>query len=167
MKPDTLATAAAKDGELHHFDAELTFEEASVDEGIYIKISEENQTLLGAVGLLNKTYRLLLAERCWFNKFRVGRTVIVLEQSEANPCVVFRKFDDGRVEMVVVMQVDDILAHAKDQATMERFTAELGRKFQVKSMVETFGVEKTTRTTASSGVSTLSKADEPQTPKEK
>ena len=39
---------------------------------------------------------------------------------------VFRKFDDGDVEMVVFMRVGDILADA--QATMERFTAELGEK---------------------------------------
>ena len=53
------------------------------------------------------------------------------------------------------MHVDDILAHA--QATMERFAAELGGKFKVKSMVEKFGVEKASRAPDSSGVATLSK----------
>ena len=66
----------------------------------------------------------------------------------------FRKFDDGEVGMVVLMHVDDTLSHA--QATMERFAAELGEKFKEKSMVEKFGVEKTGRTPASSGVSTRS-----------
>ena len=42
----------------------------------------------------------------------------------------FRNFDDGEVEMVVVVHVDDILAQA--QATMERFTAEFGGKFKLK-----------------------------------
>ena len=65
----------------------------------------------------------------------------------------FRKFDDGEVDMVVFMHVDDILAHA--QATMERFAAELGVKFRVKSMVE-IGVENRSNTPASPGVSTLS-----------
>ena len=51
------------------------------------------------------------------------------------------------------MHVDDILAHA--QATVERFTSELGETLKVKSMVEKFGVEKTRWTPASSGVSTL------------
>ncbi|CAN0478467.1 unnamed protein product [Ascophyllum nodosum] len=36
--------------------------------------------------------------------------------------------------MVVVVYVDDILAHAKDQATMDRFAAELGQKFKLKDM---------------------------------
>ena len=36
--------------------------------------------------------------------------------------------------MVVVVHVGDILAHANDQATIERFTAELGRKFELKDM---------------------------------
>ena len=36
--------------------------------------------------------------------------------------------------MVVVVHLDDILAHAKDQATMNIFAAELGRKFKLKDM---------------------------------
>ena len=46
----------------------------------------------------------------------------------------FRKVVDGEAEMVVVVHVDDILAHAKDQATMDRFAAELGQKFKLKDM---------------------------------
>ena len=81
VNPDTLATAPAKDKELHHYDGEQAFLEASVDEGIYIKISKENQKLPRAVGLLNKIYGLVLAERCWFNKFGDGRTTEVAEGS--------------------------------------------------------------------------------------
>ena len=76
-----------------------------------------------------------------------------IQQSEADRRV-FRKFDDGEVEMVVLVHTDDILAHA--QATMEMFAAGFGETFKVKSMVKTFDVEKTSRTLASSGVSTLS-----------
>ena len=36
--------------------------------------------------------------------------------------------------MVVVVHVDDILARAKCQVPMERFAAELGRKFKLKDM---------------------------------
>ena len=46
----------------------------------------------------------------------------------------FRKVVDGEAEMRVVVHVDDILAHAKDQATMDRFAAELGQKFELKDM---------------------------------
>ena len=63
--------------------------------------------------LLNKIYGLIQTERCWFNKFRYDRTVIGFEQSDLDPCV-FRKFDDGEVEMVVIVDADDILPHAKD-----------------------------------------------------
>ena len=38
-----------------------------------------------------------------------------------------RKFDDGEVEMVVLVHVDDIIVLA--QATMKRFAAELGGEF--------------------------------------
>ena len=46
----------------------------------------------------------------------------------------FRKVVDGEAEMVAVVHVDDILAHAKDQATMDRFAAELGQKFKLKNI---------------------------------
>ena len=105
---------------------------------------------------------------------------------------------DGEMEIVVVVHVNDILAHAKDQATIERFDAELGRKCKlkdmvdakyymgchitrdrkareskldqhlcVKSMVGTFGINTVCRIPASSGVTTLSEANEPYTPEEK
>ena len=35
---------------------------------------------------------------------------------------------------MVVVHVDDTLAHAKDQATMDRFAAELGQKFKMDDM---------------------------------
>ena len=46
----------------------------------------------------------------------------------------FRKVVDGEAEMVVVVHVDDILAHAEDQATMDIFAAELGQKFKLNDM---------------------------------
>ena len=63
--------------------------------------------------------------------------------------------------VVMVVHKGDILAHAKDQATMERFAAGLGVKFKVKSMVETFSLEKASRTSVHSGVPT-----QPQTSEE-
>ena len=83
------------------------------------------------MGRLNKAiYGLVQAGRCWNNKF-CDMTAIGFEQAKADPCV-FRKVVDGAAEMVVVVHVDDILAHAKDQATMDRFAAELGQKFKLK-----------------------------------
>ena len=71
-------------------------------------------------GLLNKIYGLVQTVRCLFNIFCDDK----FEQSEADRRV-FYKFDDAEVEMVAFMHVDDILAHA--QATIERFTVELGK----------------------------------------
>ena len=190
--------AAAKDGELRHFDAEQAFLKANIDEEIYIEIPEEIQKFPRAVGRLNKAiYGLVQAGRCWNNKVCDDMTTIGFEQAKANPCV-FRKVVDGEAEMVVVVHVDDILAHAKDQATMDRFAAELRQKFKLKNMGDTgyymgchitrnrkarelkldqhlhvesmakkFDVKKATKTSAASGVPTLSKADEPRNPEEK
>ena len=129
-----LAMAAAKDGELCHFDAEQAFFKADIDEEIYIEILEEFQEFPGAVGRLNKSiYGLLQAGRCWKNKLCDDITAIGFEQAKADPCV-FRKVVDGEAEMVVVVHVDDILAHAKDKATMDGLAAELGQKFKLKDM---------------------------------
>ena len=85
--------------------------ETGIDEEINIKILEEYQTFPGTVGLLNKAiYGLGQAGRCWNSKLCDDTTVIEFEQSKADPCV-FRKVDGGEVEMVVVVHVDDILAH--------------------------------------------------------
>ena len=42
------------------------------------------------------------------------------------------KVVEGHVEMMVVVNVGDIFTHAKNQATMERFATELGRKLKLK-----------------------------------
>ena len=60
-----LAIAAAKDGELRHFDAEQACLKADIDEETYIEIPEEFQEFPGAVGRLNKAiYELVQAGRC-------------------------------------------------------------------------------------------------------
>ena len=129
-----LAMAAAKGGELHHFDAEQVFLKAGIDEEIHIEIPEEYREFSGAVGLLNKAiYGLVQTGRCWNNKVCNDMTAIGFEQSKANSCM-FRSIADKEAKMVVVVHVDDIFAHAKDQAAMERFAAEHGRKFKLKDM---------------------------------
>ena len=126
--------AAAKDGELRYFDAEQAFLKADIDEEIYIEIPEEFHEFYGAVGRLNKSiYGLVQAGRCWNSKFCDDMAAIGFEPAKAEPCV-FRKVVDGEAEMVVVVHVDDILTHAKDQATMNRFASELGQKLNLKDM---------------------------------
>ena len=60
-------------------------------------------------------------------------TAIGFEQAKADPCV-FHKVVDVEAEMMVVVHVAGILAHAKNQATMDRFTAKFGQKFKLKDM---------------------------------
>ncbi|CAM9349897.1 unnamed protein product, partial [Ascophyllum nodosum] len=129
-----LAMAAGKDGELRHFDAKQAFLKADIDEEIFIEIPEECQEFPGAVGRLNKAiYGLVQAGRCWNNKFCDDMTAIGFEQAKADPCV-FRKVVDNEADMVVVVHVDGILAHAKDQVTMGRFAPELEQKFKLEDM---------------------------------
>ena len=107
---------------------------ADIDEEIYIEIPEKFQEFYGAVGRLNKViYGLVQAGRCRNNKVCDGMAAIGFEPAKADPCV-FRKVVDGEAEMVVVVHVDDILTHAKDQAMMVRFASELRQKFKLKDM---------------------------------
>ena len=101
------------------------------------------------MGLLNKIYGLVQTGRGLFNIFCDDK----FEKSEAGRRA-FRKFHYGELEIVVFMHVDNIPAHA--QVTMEKFTAELGKKFKVKPMVEKFGVKKARGASASSGVPNIS-----------
>ena len=129
-----LAMAVTKDRELRHFDAEQAFLKADIDEEIYIEITEEFQEFPGAVGRLNRAiYGLVQAGRCWNNTFCDDMTAIGFEQAKADPCA-FGKVVDGEAEMVVVVHVDNIFAHAKDQAAIDRSAAVLGQKFKLKDM---------------------------------
>ena len=113
------------------------FVKADIDEEIYVEIPEEFQEFPGAVGRLNKAiYGLVQAGRCWNNKFCDDMTAIGFEQAKADPCV-FRKVVGGEAEMAVAVHVEDILAHAKDQATMDRLATELEQKFKLKDMGDT------------------------------
>ena len=86
------------------------------------------------MGRLNKAiYGLLQAGRCWNNIFCDDMTAIEFEKAKADPCV-FRKVVNGEAEKVVVVHVDDILAHARDQTTLDRLVAELEQKFKLKDM---------------------------------
>ena len=80
-----------------------------IDEEIYIEIPEEFQEFPGAVGRLNKAiYGLVQAGRYLFSIICDDK----FKQSEAVRRV-FRKFNDGEVEMVVFVHMDDIFARAQ------------------------------------------------------
>ena len=78
------------------------------------------------MGRPNKAiYGLVQAGMCWNIKLCGDMVTIGFEQAKADPCV-FRKVVDDEAEMVVVVHVDDILAHDKDQATTDRFADHVG-----------------------------------------
>ena len=88
--------------------------------------------------LLNKVIcKLVHAGRCWNSKLCKDMAAFGFERIKAGPCLSRKFADNGELNRVVVVYVDDILAHAKDQATMERFAAELRRNFKLKNMIDT------------------------------
>ena len=109
--------------------------------------------------MLNKIYGLVQAGKGLFSIFCDDKFV----QSEADQPV-FRRFNDGEVEMVVFTHVDDILAHAK--ATMERFVAELGEKFNKSRWWRSPASRRQTGHQRLRGDQPSLQVDEPQTPEE-
>lgn len=55
------------------------------------------------------------------------------EQSKAESCV-FRKVINSKVDMLVVVHVDGILAHTKDLAKMDRFMVDLAQELKLKDI---------------------------------
>ena len=91
-----MTVAAAKDGELCHFDGEEAFLKTSAGNETYIEDFRGISEVSGGIGVLNKIYELVQAGRCLFNincddKFEESKT----------DRRVFRKFDDGEEMMVV------------------------------------------------------------------
>lgn len=89
-----MVTAAAKAGELRHFDVGQANLKAMSDDEEYIEIPEV--PFSGVVGKLNKAIQSLVqAGRCWNIKF-CDMTTTKFEQSRAHRCM-FRKVVDGVV----------------------------------------------------------------------
>ena len=106
-----LATAAVMDMELRHIDFEQAYLLADVDTEI-IELPEECREFLDAMGKLNKViYGLVQAGRCWNMRLTNDLKTLGFEQSRADPCV-FRKFAAGKMEVILVVHVDDLLALA-------------------------------------------------------
>ena len=164
---------------MRHFDAEQECLEADIDEEIYIEIHGESLDFLGAV------YWLVQVGRC--------SMAIGFEQSKSYLRVFRKVADEGvemvvavHVDDILVHSKDQVTIETfaaelgnkfkgKDMGgakyyigcmiTRNRKTLEwkLDQHLYVKSVMETFGVQKPSRVPASSEVTTLSKADEPQT----
>ena len=131
-----LTTAAVMDMELHHIDFEQAYLLADIDTEIYIVLPEEYREFPDAVVNLNKAiYGLAQAERGWNTRLTNDLKTLRFEHSRADPFV-FRKFIAGKMEAILMVQVDDLLALTVTRKAMETFVGEVRSTFKVKDLGE-------------------------------
>ena len=131
-----LATAAVMAIKLRHIDVEQAYLLADVDIEIYIELPEEYREFPDVVGKLNKAiYGLGQAGRCWNMRQTNDIKVLGFEQSHAYPCV-SRKFVAGKIEAILVVNVDDPLVLTVTKEAMETFVGELRSTFKSKDLGE-------------------------------
>ena len=83
---------------------------ADVDIAIDIELPKEYREFLDAVGKLNKAiYGLVQAGRCWNMRLINDLKTLGFEQPHADPCV-FRKYVAGKMEAILMVHVNDLLA---------------------------------------------------------
>ena len=88
------------------------------------------------VGKLNKViYGLVQAGRCWNRRLTNDLKMLGFEQSRADLCV-FRKFVAGKMETILVVHVDDLLALTVTKEAMKTFVGELRSTFKIKDLGE-------------------------------
>ena len=131
-----LAIAAVMDMELRHIDFEQAYLLADVDTEIYIEQPEEYRESLDAVEKLNKAiYDLVQVGRCWNMRLTNDLKTLGFEQSRVDPCV-FRKFVAGKMEVILVVHLDDLLALTVTKEAMEIFVGQLHSTFKIKDLGE-------------------------------
>ena len=115
-----------------HIDVEQAYLQADIDEDIYIKVPEDYHAFPNAVGMLRKAiYRFVQSGLFWFRKFTNGIQEKGFKQSHADPCV-FRRIVDGKVVIVIVVYVDDILLASKTKEDEGRTLSDLSLCFKFK-----------------------------------
>ncbi|CAM9772712.1 unnamed protein product [Ascophyllum nodosum] len=131
-----LATVAVVDMELRHIDFKQTYLSADVDTEVYIELPEEYREFPDAVKKRNKAiYGMVQTGTCWNMRLANDLKTLGLEQTRADPCL-FHMFDVGKMEAILVVHVDDLLALTVTKEAMETFVGELCSTFKIKGVGE-------------------------------
>ena len=126
-----LAVAAKENLEISHFDIKNAFTESKLKEDIYLKPPEGVKVTEGMVlKALRSLYGLKQAGRDW-NKLLEGEVLKAgFVKSLADPCL----FVNRDMNITILIYVDDILASAKDQKSIDCFYSVLTARFKAKDL---------------------------------
>ena len=131
-----MAVAVQEEWPLYHLDVTQAFVQAKVDTDVFMKLPEGCSEMTGSIVKLEKCiYGTKQASRQWSRLLcRTLLEDVGMVQCQADPCV-FRKKSAGRVSLILVVHVDDILISGdeKDVKEVERI---LNSKFPVNNLGE-------------------------------
>ena len=122
--------------ELRHIDFEQAYLLVDVDTEFYIELPEEYLEFPDAEGKLSKAiYGLVQAGRSSNIRLTDNLKTLGFEQSRADSCV-FPTFVAGKMEAILVVYVNDLLALTVTKEAAETFVGELRSMFKIKDLGE-------------------------------
>lgn len=133
----TVAMAAAKGWVIDHVDVESAFLQSDLDIDVYMQVpqgmccvDDDGDEL---VCLLHKSlYGLKQAPKLWHDTLAQHLTVDQgLQQARSAPCVYVQRDDDGSVNAVILVYVDDIIPAGKTQGIVDEFKRKLAARFKI------------------------------------
>ena len=131
-----LGIAAVKDWELRQLDVDMAYLEVGVTEELYIELPEDYRESCDQVGRLQKAmYGLVHAGLLWSKMFSSELAAREFEQCQADPCV-FRRVLRGKVVVIIVVYVDDLLVASETKRDEEQAIKDLRSCFPIKDVRE-------------------------------
>ena len=117
--------------ETRQLDVDMACREVNMEEEIYIELLEGYRDSKKHVGLLKKAmYDLVHAGLLWWKKFEVELEAKGFERSQADPCV-FRRVLRGKVVVIIVVYVDDLLVASATERDEEQALKDLHSCFPI------------------------------------
>ncbi|CAM9703144.1 unnamed protein product [Ascophyllum nodosum] len=129
-----LAVMALLDWEGRQLDVEMAFLEADVTEELYVELPDGYRDSPNQVGRLQKAmYGLMHAGLLWSKKFGGELISKGFERSQADPCV-FRRKHLGKVVVIIVVYVDDLLVLSETKQDEHQALEDLRSSFPIKDL---------------------------------
>ncbi|KAK9168360.1 hypothetical protein Syun_000500 [Stephania yunnanensis] len=131
-----LGLTASLDLELEQLDVKTAFLHGDLEEEIYMD-QPEGFEVTGKTHLVCKLkkslYGLKQAPRQWYKKFDSFMMGQEYTRTDADHCVYFKKFSDGKL-VILSLYVDDMLIVGHDVSLIENLKKELSSSFDMKDL---------------------------------
>lgn len=126
-----LTFAAITNMQVHQLDVKTAFLNGELTEDIFVD-PPPGMTETGVWKLNKGLYGLRQAARCWFEKFTDTLKTLHFQQGQVDSCVFWKDTNQGR--LFVIIYVDDVLAGAQHQHTIDEFKTDLKSMIEIRDM---------------------------------